>query len=40
MNLPLEIEISTEAATFSTSGVGSTPGNNTKKSGVLAFDSL
>lgn len=40
MNLPLAIEMSTEAATFSTSGVGSTPGNNTKNIGVLALDSL
>lgn len=34
MNLPLLIEMSYLAATFSTSGVGSTPGNSTKKMGT------
>lgn len=35
INLPFFKEISNLAATFSTSGVGSTPGNNTKKMGTL-----
>lgn len=40
MNLPLAIEISSVAATLSTSGVGSHPGNKTKKIGVVALLSL
>lgn len=40
MNLPLAIDISSVAATLSTSGVGSHPGNKTKKIGVVALLSL
>jgi len=37
MNLPLFEEISNVAATFSTSGVGSTPGKRTKKIGTFFY---
>lgn len=40
MNLPFELVISNVAATLSTSGVGSTPGNNTKNIGVVGAVSM
>lgn len=40
MNLPFELVMSYYSATLSTSGVGSTPGNNTKNIGVVGLISI
>jgi hypothetical protein len=40
VNFLLVLEILYLAATLSTYGVGSTPGNNTKNNGTLGLDSL